>query len=88
MRKSKVDALTANSTYQMAWLFIWLGHLALYLFPAFTFPMSFAANPGLTPIYVQWQQYMTFYTGVTLSLTVSGMFAYSYLQYETESGLD
>ena len=88
VRKSKVEALTANSIYQQAWLFIWLGHLALYLFPAVTFPMSFAAKRGLTSIYVQWQQYMTYYTGVTLSLTVSGMFAYSYLQYETESGLD
>ena len=88
VRKSKVDALTSNSIYQMTWLAIWLGHLSLYLFPAVTFPMTFAAKRGLNTIYVLWQQYMTFLTGLLLSLTVSGMFAYSYINYETESGLD
>ena len=87
-RKSKVDALTKNSYYQMTWLAIWLGHLLLYLFPAVTFPMSMAAKRGLNTVYVMWQQYLTYLTGIFLSLTISGLFAYSYYSYETESGLD
>ena len=50
--------------------------------------MSFAAKRGLNTIFIMWQQYLTFLTGLLLSLTVSGLFAVSYYQYETESGLD
>ena len=67
---------------------MWAGHWSLYLFPAIGLPISLAAYQGFNTIYIMWQQYMTFLTGLLLSLTISGLFAYSYSAYETESGLD
>ena len=53
-KKTILDALTANSYYQYAWTGIWIGHFALYAFPALGAGISFAALPRFTPIYVLW----------------------------------
>ena len=59
----------------------------MYLFPALTWPISFAGNPQFNSVYVRYQQYWTFYTGATLSLAVIGMFIASYVQYEADASL-
>ena len=78
LKKTSVDALSKNSMYKLAWLAVWLGHLSLYAFPALTWPVSMTARRGFNTIFVMWQQYVTYLTGLFLSLAISGLFALSY----------
>ena len=51
-RKAKVDALKKNSWYEWTWIAIWLGHITIYGFPGLFWPISFAAYPMFTALYV------------------------------------
>ena len=78
-KKTSNSALSTNSLYKYAWDLIYYGHLALYSFPGLLWFISFAAFPGFNSLYVQYSQYVTYLTGVFLSLTATGLFAASYV---------
>ena len=83
-----LTSLTTNVLYKYAWMGIGWGNLIIFGLPGLVWPVSLAGRPGFNGFYVQWQQYMTFYTGVSLNLIVVGLLFASYLTYESDASLD
>ena len=88
MKRSTLTSLTTNVLYKYAWMGIGWGNLIIFGLPGLVWPVSLAGRPGFNGFYVQWQQYMTFYTGVSLNLIVVGLLFASYLTYESDASLD
>ena len=79
-----VAGLERNGFYTVAWMSIWIGHLTLYSFPGLFAFVSFAAIPGFNSVYVLWQQYGSFISGILLVLTVTGFFITAYVKFLDE----